>query len=47
MTAFSALGKYSISPEMHGFSGVTPLYCVFGLKWRTLLKEDIPEWLHC
>lgn len=41
MTAFSALGEHSVSPEMHGFSGVIPLYGVTGLKRRTLLIEDI------
>lgn len=42
MTAFSALGEHSVSPEMRGFSGVIPLYGVFGLKRRsTPLREDI------
>lgn len=42
MTAFSALGEHSVSPEMRGFSGVIPLYGVSGLKRRTLLLEDSP-----
>ena len=39
MTAFSALKEHSVSPEMHGFSGVIPLYGVIGLQ-RMLLIED-------
>lgn len=42
MTAFSAWGEHSGSLKMHGFSGVIPLYGVFGLKRRTLLTQDIP-----
>jgi len=42
MTAFNALGEHSVSSEMRGFSGVIPLYGVFSLKRRTLVREDVP-----
>lgn len=36
MTAFGAAGEPSLSPEMHGWSGVIPLRGILGLK-RTIL----------
>lgn len=40
MTAFSALGEHSVSPEMLRVSGVIPLYGVTGP------KKNIEDWRH-